>query len=390
MSLENSVHLNLLGYGGAWNATKRIAEAIELEGYGAKAINFVNPGSQVTTSTKVIFKFDLEIGKMSGAPTTISMLRGFSSKQWISQLDAENIKADIWNLHWLPGHIDVEFLEFFQYKNVVWTIHDMNPFTGVCHYSSSCREYQKKCSSCPQVVRILHPLVRGLLRNKIHAIRQFRNLKIVSPSKWLFNAFKESSLGKEIEIRHIPNPVPQINLAESGVRGIPTVTILGSNYSESKNSRLGARAIQRFTEEFPKFRFKLQVIGLPFPEISHRQECLPIGSSELDTYHFLEQSDIFIYTSILDNLPSLVLEAQSTGNVIIAFDKGGISECFIPKVSGLLVQESEAEILSALSFLLTDISVMNEMSRQGIEFVKRNFSSQIVANKYISLYKEMY
>jgi glycosyltransferase involved in cell wall biosynthesis len=388
MGFLNSLHLNLIGYGGAWNAARRIAESIELQGYGAKAINFLHSESQPSISTKAIFKADHELGKISSAHTSISMLRGYSSKQWLSKLEAENIKADIWNLHWMPGHIDSEIVEFFQDKIVIWTMHDMNPFTGACHYSGACRDYKESCNHCPQVPRILHPVVRGLQQNKINALRQIRNVTMISPSKWLFDAFKESSLGNDIDIRHIPNPVPQSKLSESRERSIPTVTILGRNYSDSKNSSLGAKAILRFKKEFPKSQFNLQVIGLPFPEIVDHQECLSIGSNQDETNHFLEQSDVFIYTSTLDNLPNFVLEAQSSGNVIIAFDRGGISECFNPKVSGLLVEESEVGISTALSLLLTDRRIMKKMKKEGRDFIAQNFSSQKIGNKYISLYKE--
>jgi glycosyltransferase involved in cell wall biosynthesis len=265
----------------------------------------------------------------------------------------------------------------------------MNPFTGACHYSGTCKEYLKDCNHCPQVPRIFDPVVRGLLQNKISSIRKIDNLTFVSPSEWLYNAFKESSVGKDIDIRHIPNPVPQFDLTGGVKRIIPTVTILGSNYSDSKNSLIGARAIRKFEEDFPSYRFNLQVIGLPFAEILKYQECLPIGSSENETNQFLEQSDIFIYTSILDNLPSFVLEAQAAGNVIIAFDKGGISECFIPGVTGLLVEEDYVGISTALAKVLANKEMREEMATKGREYVGQKFSLHKVGNSYISLYKEI-
>ena len=34
-------------------------------------------------------------------------------------------------------------------KQIVWTIRDMWPFTGGCHYSFNCEKYKLKCGSCP-------------------------------------------------------------------------------------------------------------------------------------------------------------------------------------------------------------------------------------------------
>lgn len=34
-------------------------------------------------------------------------------------------------------------------KPIVWTMHDMWPFTGICHYASDCDKYTKECHYCP-------------------------------------------------------------------------------------------------------------------------------------------------------------------------------------------------------------------------------------------------
>ena len=389
MGFNKSLHLNLIGYGGAWNAAKRIAESINLEGHPAEAISFISPGSQQLKSSRAFFKIDHELGKLSRTPTSISITRGYASKVWLSELEAKNIEADIWNLHWMPGHIDSAFLDFFRSKKVVWTLHDMNPFTGACHYSGICKEYLKDCNHCPQVPRLLDPVVRRLLQNKIDSIHKLDNLTIVSPSEWLYNAFKESPVGKDIDIRHIPNPVPQFNITGGAKRTIPTVTILGSNYSDSKNSLIGAKAIRKFMEDFPRYRFNLQVVGVPFADILKDQKCLPIGSSENETIQFLEHSDIFIYTSNLDNLPSFVLEAQAAGNVVLAFDKGGIRECFIPGITGLLVEENEVGISTALAKVLADKSIMENMAVKGRDYIGQKFSPHKAGSSYIALYKEI-
>jgi hypothetical protein len=48
--------------------------------------------------------------------------------------------CDVVNLHWI-AHL-VDYQAFFgavpQHTPVVWTLHDMNPFTGGCHYDEGC------------------------------------------------------------------------------------------------------------------------------------------------------------------------------------------------------------------------------------------------------------
>ena len=34
---------------------------------------------------------------------------------------------------------------------IVWTLHDMNPFTGGCHYSGDCGKFRESCGACPEL-----------------------------------------------------------------------------------------------------------------------------------------------------------------------------------------------------------------------------------------------
>ncbi len=44
-------------------------------------------------------------------------------------------RADVLNLHWVAGFVDYSMFFTGRVRQpVVWTLHDMNPFTGGCHY----------------------------------------------------------------------------------------------------------------------------------------------------------------------------------------------------------------------------------------------------------------
>jgi len=61
-------------------------------------------------------------------------------------------EADIIHLHWVSGGF-LDFERFFTKvsKKVVCTLHDMNPFTGGCHYANDCIGYLTDCDACPQL-----------------------------------------------------------------------------------------------------------------------------------------------------------------------------------------------------------------------------------------------
>ena len=80
--------------------------------------------------------------------TLFSPLRGT-----LESLDASKIRPDsIVHLHWMPGVMNHQSVKTLldSGRKVVWTLHDMNPFTGGCHHSHACQQFTQDCSVCPQ------------------------------------------------------------------------------------------------------------------------------------------------------------------------------------------------------------------------------------------------
>ena len=86
----------------------------------------------------------------------VSFLReGLSTK-----LDSSIDTPDVLHLHWTPGQVTMERVGNLldEGKSIVWTLHDMWPFTAGCHYSGYCDRYQSGCNSCPAVKPVFHGL----------------------------------------------------------------------------------------------------------------------------------------------------------------------------------------------------------------------------------------
>src|SRR6516165_2198072 len=60
-------------------------------------------------------------------------------------------EADLYNLHWVAGFVDHRafFNRVSRGMPVVWTLHDVNPFTGGCHYTAGCERFAAACGACP-------------------------------------------------------------------------------------------------------------------------------------------------------------------------------------------------------------------------------------------------
>lgn len=83
-------------------------------------------------------------------------------------------------------------------------MHDMWAFTGGCHYSRGCEEFKNICQNCIYLKSYHQSESQHLFKSKIF---KNKNINFVGCSNWISNLALESSLGKEMDIKCIPNPI---------------------------------------------------------------------------------------------------------------------------------------------------------------------------------------
>src|SRR5688572_24637065 len=112
------------------------------------------------------------------------------------------------NLHWVAGFVNyTEFFPFVGRRKVFWTLHDMNPFTGGCHFDNGCGRFVENCGHCPQLgSNAPHDLSRDIWQRKNLALRNLETgqLEVVTPSQWLAAEARRSSLFKGCPTTVIP------------------------------------------------------------------------------------------------------------------------------------------------------------------------------------------
>ncbi|MCK4782107.1 MAG: hypothetical protein KAV87_00040, partial [Desulfobacteraceae bacterium] len=124
-------------------------------------------------------------------------------------------EADIIHLHWVAGMVD--YMEFFPKvinKHIVWTLHDMNPFTGGCHYAGDCVKYRGNCHACPQLGSAsLNDLSKRIWDRKEKCYKGKR-IHVVTPSKWLADCARQSQLFRKFQADVIANGLSTYTFAE--------------------------------------------------------------------------------------------------------------------------------------------------------------------------------
>jgi len=199
--------------GGAARAAYRIHKGLQGIGMNSRMLvqsklsddkTVIGPESKIKKGfAKLRPTLDSAVKKIfSGSSKTIF------SPAWLPFSDIpsriKSIAPDIIHLHWIcGGMLRIEELKRVN-KPIVWTLHDTWAFTGGCHINNGCDRFQQDCGNCPQLNRSSkNDLSRSILRRKKKAWAGL-NITIVTPSKWLAECAKESSLfkGRRIEVIH--------------------------------------------------------------------------------------------------------------------------------------------------------------------------------------------
>jgi len=317
-----------------------------------------------------------------------------------SETDLSKVEAvvdsDIIHLHWISD-------SFIDYKNVfslnkkfVWTLHDMNPFTGGCHHSDGCNKFKNNCNYCYQLEGTVDEYVSGKILNyKKEALAKLTDdqLVIVTPSKWLSDLSKQSSIFKRFVHVVIPNI---INLPVSGANRDVSRLRLGIKNDEIAllfvahgldNPRKGISALITAIEGMEKKEdLKIITVGAEGMKING-VNCTNLGfvkdNSKLAEAYVA--ADVFMLPSLAENFPNTIVESLLCGTPVIASAVGGIPEQ-ITKENGILVQSNSAEewVKAINSFIKEKESFNRDKIKTS---AKQKYDTAKVLSDYVSLYK---
>ncbi len=320
-------------------------------------------------------------------------------------------QADVLHLHWVNfGFFSTDTLTSLLRLNkpVVWTMHDMWPFTGGCHHSGPCQNYQRACGNCTPFLRQPGPndlSHRGWLRKQ--EAYSAANLVPVGCSDWLATCARKSGLFRPFSVLNIPNPIdtdlfwPAPKAEARQALGLPA------------NPRLilfAAAKVSTAGKGFAYFREALHHL--------HRQsehpdevELLIFGAGDKGllhdlpfAYHFLgpltdmtqislayAAADVFVIPSLAENLPNTIMESLACGTPVVGFRVGGIPEMIQHRQSGYLAEYKSATDLGAgiawvLGLGADEYATVAYAARQH---VLTHYDQAVVAGHYASLYASL-
>jgi glycosyltransferase involved in cell wall biosynthesis len=314
------------------------------------------------------------------------------------------LPTDVLHLHWIANFIDYSgfFRRLPRELPVLWTLHDMNPFTGGCHHAAQCQNFLTCCGDCPQ---LSSPSSRDfssrVWRRKRRAFGRLNpnRFRVIAPSRWLAGQAKRSSLMGSFSISVIPNGLdtesfrPRDKFKARQELGIPPhdkVLLFVAQWLEDRFKGMPTllQAMERL-RVIPNLRLltvgRGELANCPVPHTS-------LGSVSDEERMSLSYgaADLFLLPSAAENFPNGALEALACGLPVVASNVGGVPEIVREGCTGRLVEVGNAEALAdATREMLGSSDQLRDMSVNCRRVAVEEYDLDIQAGSYADLYASL-
>jgi len=102
----------------------------------------------------------------------------------------------------------------------------------------------------------------------------------------------------------------------------------------------------------------------------------------------VKESKILIVPSRTESIPQVIKEAFFLKIPVIATNVGGIPELISDNVTGLLIPpENPKKMVDTINMLLENNMTQEKLAKNAFEFINKNFSWDVLIDKYKNLYK---
>ena len=337
-----------------------------------------------------------------GKPQRSGMYSG-PVRPYDTPLRGDLAACDLVHLHWVSRIVD--YRSFFASRRpampLVWTLHDMQPLTGGCHHAFDCERFREGCGFCPILGR---PGARDL-STRDHAIKKAalagRPLHVVTPSHWLEQLARGSSvLPTTVSFHTIRNGIsleqffPVAKPAARKALGLPEHGLVVAFAAESL--RNAPKGIHEFLEAISRLPADFQVTGLLFGK---DEPPVGIATVPLVNLGFLTDpaqqrlafsaADIFALPSHAETISQTAVEALACGTPVAAFRVGGVPEVVRHGETGLLARPRDAVDLSeAMRTLAENPALRQQMADAGQRLVREEFAVSVQVRRYREIYAE--
>lgn len=288
---------------------------------------------------------------------------------------------------------------FEEKRPIIWTLRDMWPFTGGCHFSGSCDRFEQNCGDCPKIHRPAEQETARQLEFKSAYLP--RSATFVAISNHFAETARRSNILKGCDIRVIPNSVdaPAVEYTQEDARealGLPEEkVVLSSGALNLSEPRKGATTLKRLLKEHANTKnieWLLFGGGFEMLDTGVIENCRVMGKTfdvDLITRIYVA-SDLFVMPSLQESFGKVTLEAMLAGKAVVAFRDTPAEDMIIDGQTGWLVRHGDTNgfVAAVNSAVALGREILRKIGAKAREETLKNYLLADTVNKHIRLYEE--
>lgn len=270
-------------------------------------------------------------------------------------------EADAVYLHWIAGG-SITFKEIDRLacsgKPIVFYMHDMWDFTGGCHHSFDCKQYETGCAECPMFKK-KSKQAKKQIEAKFNLYSKHSNIVFVSPSEWIAECARKSYALKESRVVVISNIVDEtifkpINKETSReILNLPLKKRIISFGCQAgtDNPYKGWDYLKRALGLINRDDIQILVYGVDYKKEIEEQIPYPVCFlgpifDETKLALICNASDVYVSPSLAESFGMTFLENILCGTPVVGFDNTAVGEIVKDNQTGYLAANKDARDLA--------------------------------------------
>lgn len=308
--------------------------------------------------------------------------------------------SDIIHLHWINGLVAMHTLHKID-KPIVWTLRDMWPLSGGCHYAMDCERYKIGCGNCPQLgSQSKFDLSWLVSSNK--RIWLPKQLHLVGISKWLSDCANSSRVFDTFHVETIANNIdtrqfrPISRDASREALGLPKskrIVLLGAQkiIDLYKGFELFTSALRETVMCDFHYVFFGEADDQAFTKLGIEYTSLGILSDTVSLCLAYSAADVFIAPSRMEAFGKTLAEALACGTPVVCFDATGPADVVEHLVTGYKAEPFDTlDLARGIQWVLSRDPIEYRMlSDKARERATTLFDSRVIAQQYLDLYQRL-
>ena len=316
--------------------------------------------------------------------------------------DKTYINSNIIHLHWINnGFFNISHLRKIN-RPIVWTIRDMWPFTGGCHYSLGCEKFISKCNRCPQLSSNKNYDLSTFIQNRKGKYYN-KKIKFVVNSNWMNKMASKSSLLKNYEILTFFPSFDLNNFYEDkdknylnslNINSNKKIILYGAQNIEAKYK--GFKYFLECLDHLEKEKYTIVFFGNFWNEKALKEkniEFINLGfiSDQNIQRKLFSLADVFVATSLQEGFPKTVVESLLCKTPIVYFKETAIEDvCENKKIGGYGADYCDSkDLANGIKWITENNTKVKEIIDKAIFKIKNEFNSEKLIKKYIELYNTL-